>query len=457
MQTIARMWTRVRALVCVLGVLGYVDGAFAAYVWTVNGTGITGSSYQAAADAFWVPGTDWASNTSYKKDQAVCTLGGTGATAHCIEYVEPKTGGAQSSPGSFDVTRTGTPDPDVCSPETGQVKTTNYTVGWVKNPNAEPVDSVANMVGDYLGPKIGDSSCVPVGTGYCRRSVQSTAGKGYVSLEVGPSGLYRMSMDFQTSGVGTSCTPGTGDAAANPATAPPACPGQYGLVNGKSVCMPAPAAAGASAPTPLPAPSNPASAPPAGTPYNAGNPAAGDKPSSGPGSGDGGSGRTPLVGSGTNAGGSSSASNGQLAGSGVGGGGSSTPGAGGSGTGSAGTTDKPRDPCGLPGTPACRIDETGTPNGVGSYDAATTALNANKQSAIDQVNSAAGSSGKDTSWGFGFNLPSGCSAVPMDGYGFSVNVCQWQGTIHDLMSMLWIAATLCGVIWMVYDTLAKGG
>ena len=347
--------------------------------------------------------------------------------------------------------------PDACLAEAARAQTTNYTVGWVKNPNAEPVDSVSNMVGDYLGPKLGDSSCVPVGTGYCNRAVLGTAGKGYASLEAGPNGLYRLSMDVQTEGLGTSCTPSAKDKAADPTTPPPPCPGQYGQVNGKPACLPAPAAPGASAPTPLPPPSNPASAPPAGTPYTAGNPSAGDKPTTGPGSGDGGSGRTPVSGNGSNNGGSSSAGNGQLGGSGVGGGGSNTPGAGGGGTGSTGSGDKPRDPCGLPGTPACKLDETGTPNGATSFDGAKSALNENKQSAIDQVTNAGSATGKDASWGFSFAFPTGCTAFVVPGYGdYAIDMCHFQPTIHDLMTLIWVLSTISFVIWRVYDTLTKG-
>lgn len=285
------------------------------------------------------------------------------------------------------------PCPDICAAEAGKSINANFTVAWVKNPNAEPVDSVSNTVGDYLGPKLGSETCV----NSCTRYIDALASgpQGYVSMVPGPNGLTRLSMDFVTIGQGKSCLPPPNDPS-NPNTPSPPCPGTMGQVNGKPVCLPK---AGPNSP-PLPPPSNPASAPPAGAPVTPGNPAAGDQPKTGVGAGAGGTGRTPTVGDGGNAGGPSGAvGGGATGGSGTTGGGSNTP----SPT-PAGEPAKPRDPCGLPGTPACKMDEAGTGTGAGAFDGAKSAFD-NAAATANAAITGAGTKTTSLGWTWGFTLP----------------------------------------------------
>lgn len=137
-------------------------------------------------------------------------------------------------------------------------------------------------------------------------------------------------------------------------------------------------------------------------------------------------------------------------------GGSGTGTGGGTGGGvGGGTGDTPGDPagdpappCGGPGEPVCnvRIDETGTPTETNrTFDAASTALNVNKtavQTAVDSLSASQPLPG----WTWAFMLPTGCSPLPLEGYGFSLDVCQFQPTIHDLMSLLWAAAGIFGLL-----------
>ena len=494
MKTIAHTWTRARALVCVfllcLVGLAHAEGTipFPPVQYMVGAGGNpadpqwgptldltrAGACAKApprfGATASPPPGPYGGGTLVNSNTQCNITYNGGASSANVSVYqINPScppnsTGPNGTAPNQTCTCGAGTSPADgntacvssnACTAGNGLSQITNYTVGWVKNPNAEPVDSVANMVGDYKGPKIGDNQCMAG----CKRNVYGLAPstKGFVSLEAGPTGLYRMSLDFVTVGMGVTCTAGASDAAGDPNTAPPACPGVMGMVNGVMKCL-------ASSPsTPLPAPSNSASAPPAGTPYTPGNPAAGDKPSTGPGAGDGGAGRTPVSGNGSNNGGSSSASTGQLGGSGVGGGGSNTAGAGGAGTGSTGDGTKPRDPCGLPGTPACKLDETGTPNGQGVYDGATTVLNTSKTNALSGIDGVAGISTNRSNGGFGTGwfpvVPSSCTNPPgiASAYGFTLDICAYRPMIWDLMSIVWVAAALIGCAWIMYDTLSKGG
>lgn len=119
-----------------------------------------------------------------------------------------------------------------------------------------------------------------------------------------------------------------------------------------------------------------------------------------------------------------------------------TPGAGG------GTSLEDLITCGLPWTPPCKIDETGTP---------TAPPDTSQQDAQDGIsgiadclaNPAACLPQLELSWSF--SLPSGCTPFEIPGYDMMppLDICQWQPVIHDLMSLLWVAAGLFGAIRMV--------
>jgi hypothetical protein len=101
--------------------------------------------------------------------------------------------------------------------------------------------------------------------------------------------------------------------------------------------------------------------------------------------------------------------------------------------------------CGLPNTPACRINEEGTPSSP-EDDGQTTfdwlipnCLKSDWRNCFPEL--------PNINWSFA--LPSRCSPIPVPfgQFGFTeVNICRWQGMIHDLMSMLWAAAGLFGAI-----------
>lgn len=106
--------------------------------------------------------------------------------------------------------------------------------------------------------------------------------------------------------------------------------------------------------------------------------------------------------------------------------------------------------CGLPDTPPCKIDESGTPEwdakdgsaDAGGIFAALGACLADISSCVPAL--------PDLSWSF--SLPSSCAAIPTPGFEpflSEVNICPYQPTIHDLMSMVWAAAGLFAGIAMV--------
>lgn len=333
-----------------------------------------------------------------------------------------------------------------CAARAGTHRIVNLTIGWKRTNNPEQYNDFV------VGPSWPPGSI-------CAAQCQLTRGDikaAWTSQTPAANGLHRESGDFDAVYTGATCTAGDTTPGADPTAAPPPCPGQLGQVNGNPVCFGTPS-------TPLPSNPNPVGAPPSGL----GNPAAGPMPTSGPGS-SGGPGRTPVSGDGSDAGGGSSSSipGGGSTGNGQGNGTpqptnpdgtSSPPGSGGGGT---STPADPVEVCGLPGKAPCKVDETGTPDGTGAYGDATTAVNGNQQSAVQGINDAAASSGKGTGWSFSFAFPTGCSPVPLAGfepYLTSVDVCQWQPQIHDLMSMVWLAVTVFVCIGMVGRAVGGGG
>lgn len=148
--------------------------------------------------------------------------------------------------------------------------------------------------------------------------------------------------------------------------------------------------------------------------------------------------------------------------------GSSTGGSGsgsGSGTGTSGTSSGavtgtgPGGPidldiefpeaCGAPGQPKCsvKIDETGTPSSstVNSiFGGGISQIDGTSRGATDAIGDA--SSIQLPSWSWTFQIPTSCVPLQMGGYGFEIDMCQYKPMIHDLMSMIWIAAGIFGFI-----------
>jgi hypothetical protein len=113
--------------------------------------------------------------------------------------------------------------------------------------------------------------------------------------------------------------------------------------------------------------------------------------------------------------------------------------------------------CGLPGTPPCKIDESGTPapptqnpqgDAAGAISSWKTCLLAPTTCfpALPSLN-----------WGFTF--PSSCAPIPTPAFApflTQVDVCQFQPIIHDLLSMVWAACGLFAAVGMVGRD-ARGG
>lgn len=111
------------------------------------------------------------------------------------------------------------------------------------------------------------------------------------------------------------------------------------------------------------------------------------------------------------------------------------------------TTNVDIETCGLPGTPPCKIDETGTPN------TATPLPTQDLDQAKDSLIGKFGDLGIPApEWTWSFSFPSGCSVIALPAFApwlTQIDVCQFQPVVHDLMSLAWIAATIFGCVAMV--------
>lgn len=116
--------------------------------------------------------------------------------------------------------------------------------------------------------------------------------------------------------------------------------------------------------------------------------------------------------------------------------------------------DEPSETCGLPGTPACKIDETGTKADAGAtFDEPKTKIDEAKTAAETAI--AAAGNIAAPAWSFTFQLPTGCAPYVTGIKGVVLNVCQYQSTIHGLLSVIWAAATAFAMIGMVGRTIRE--
>lgn len=114
--------------------------------------------------------------------------------------------------------------------------------------------------------------------------------------------------------------------------------------------------------------------------------------------------------------------------------------------------------CGLPGTPACKIDETGTPEAkedTAEADAKKALkplddLIANPQSALPTL--------PTINWAF--TLPSGCAPIALPAFEpwlQEIDVCAFQPMFHDIMTFVWVLGGIFGAIGTFWrNTFSQG-
>lgn len=104
-------------------------------------------------------------------------------------------------------------------------------------------------------------------------------------------------------------------------------------------------------------------------------------------------------------------------------------------------------PCGVAGGPPCavKVDESAVPAGPGNIlsdqDSGMPGIRPLFDAAIDQAESV-----EAPEWTWTFALPTGCSPLPMGAFNFEIDICEFQPVIHDLMSMVWLAAGIFGLL-----------
>ena len=108
--------------------------------------------------------------------------------------------------------------------------------------------------------------------------------------------------------------------------------------------------------------------------------------------------------------------------------------------------------CGLPDTPPCKLDETGTPSAPADTSSAVASGLVAGITACVVTPSSCLPALPDINWSF--SVPTSCAPIPLGGgYGEwldSIDICPYQPIIHDIMSMLWAGAGLFGAVSMMF-------
>ena len=118
--------------------------------------------------------------------------------------------------------------------------------------------------------------------------------------------------------------------------------------------------------------------------------------------------------------------------------------------------------CGLPNTPACKIDEQGVEKVTEEYqqaaDPETQAAEAMKPLA-DLVANPEAILPELPTFNWSFSLPTGCGVLSIPAFSPwipAINVCQFQSMFHNIMSVVWVIGGLLGAIGLFWrDTIGK--
>lgn len=119
-----------------------------------------------------------------------------------------------------------------------------------------------------------------------------------------------------------------------------------------------------------------------------------------------------------------------------------------------GPEEKAKDPCGLPGTPPCKIEETGTPTASSTVSAGQSALT----SAMDARSAQVAEKTGRTDWGWLLPVPqleASCSAIDVAGL-FTIDPC--PALDISRVGFAWLWAVLAGLYaWRRVGETVSGG
>lgn len=108
---------------------------------------------------------------------------------------------------------------------------------------------------------------------------------------------------------------------------------------------------------------------------------------------------------------------------------------------------EPSETCGLPNTPACKIDETGTPKP--KEDTSQKDVDSALKSLKDFVAAPVSKLPTYPTLNWAFTLPTGCAAIAIPAFApflQSIDVCQFTPVFHDIMNVVWVMGALFGMI-----------
>jgi len=114
--------------------------------------------------------------------------------------------------------------------------------------------------------------------------------------------------------------------------------------------------------------------------------------------------------------------------------------------------------CGLPSTAPCKIDESGTPPPPTVDPTADAAGAFQAMKACVLTPSSCLPALPSLNWAFTF--PTGCGVIPTPAFSpwlEGIDLCPYQPTIHDLMSLVWVVGGLFGALRMVFNDSTSGG
>lgn len=113
--------------------------------------------------------------------------------------------------------------------------------------------------------------------------------------------------------------------------------------------------------------------------------------------------------------------------------------------------------CGYPGGPPCKIDESGTTDGRESDASAQAAKDAIKpMTDFAKAPSTFFPAMPQLSWTFA--LPTGCGVIPTPQFApffVSIDICPWQATFHQIMTIVWSLGGLFGAIQLFMKSALK--
>lgn len=113
------------------------------------------------------------------------------------------------------------------------------------------------------------------------------------------------------------------------------------------------------------------------------------------------------------------------------------------------------EPCGAPGQPICavRVDESGTPGAKEYQDAIkqqgdlATELYGEEGGLTRRVQDFLGESPAGIAgWTWTFSLPTGCTPYVVAALNITLDVCDFQPVIHDIMGLLWVLSTIFALV-----------